>query len=160
MEITQWYAAFLGALIMLPMTTLVVRYISSLAQKHQHIFYKYVSISREITLLEVLLLLGIFAANAFCISFDIHHVQVLMHRSGLLSSINLSFLSFGYQMSYLYKNSVPGYTRIHYLIVGTSIAEALVHSVIGVILKTWGTDIASQITTWTVCSASSILIVF
>ena len=160
MDITQWHATFLGALIVLPMTTWVVRRISSVIQKNQHVFHKYVSISRKITLLEVFLVLIIFAANAFSIIFDVHSTQALVHRSGLLSSINFAFLCFGSQMTYLYKTSVPGYDRVHYLMVGISIAEALIHSVIGVILKMWRTDIVSQITNWMVCLASSAPIAF
>ncbi len=60
-------------------------------------------------------------------------------------------------MSYFYKSSVTGYNRIHYWEAGITITEALVHSVIAIILRMWRTDIVSQITTWTVCLVSSAL---
>jgi hypothetical protein len=155
MDITQWYAVFLGAFIVLPMTTWIARCISGLVQEHQHVLHKYVSISRRITRLEAFLILAILVGNAVCIGVNVHSAQTLMYRSGLLSSINFAFLSFGCQMSYIYKSSVTRYIRIHYWAAGISITEALVHSVIAVILRTWRTDIISQITTWTVCLASS-----
>jgi hypothetical protein len=154
MDIIQWYAVFLGALIVLPATTWAVRCISGLVQKHQHVFHKYVSTSMKLTLIEVSLILAILAANAFCVSFKVHSTQVLMHRSAILSSINFAFLSFGYQMSYLYQSSVVSYDRIHYWTAGIWITEALVHSVIGALFKMWRMDIVSQISTWTVCLAS------
>jgi hypothetical protein len=60
-------------------------------------------------------------------------------------------------MSSLYKSSsllLSDYDRIHYWVAGISIIEALVHSVIAVILKIGKADIVSQIITWTVCLAS------
>lgn len=155
MDITQWYAVFLGALIVIPMTTWIARCISGLVQEYQHVLHKYVSISRKITRLEVFLILAILVANASCISSDVHSTQTLMVRSGLLSIINFAFLSFGYQMSYFYKNSVTRYNRIHNWAAGITITEALMHSVIAIILRTWRTDIVSQISIWTVCLVSS-----
>ena len=155
MDITQWYAVFLGALIVLPMTTWIARYISGLVQEYQYVLHKYMFISRKITRLEAVQIFAILVANALCISFDVHSAQTLMVRSGLLSIINFAFLSFGYQMSYFYQSSVASYNTIHYWAAGISIIEALVHSVIAIILRTWRTDIVSQITTWTVCLASS-----
>jgi hypothetical protein len=157
MDITQWYAVFLGALIVLPMTTWIARCISALVQEYQHVLHKYVSISRKITRLEAFIILALLVANALCISSDVRSAQTLMVRSGLLSIINFAFLSFGYQMSYFYKISVTGYNRIHYWEAGITITEALVHSVTAIILRTWETDIVSQITTWTVCLVSSAL---
>ena len=113
------------------------------------------SISRKITRLEAFLILAILVANASCIGSDVHSTQTLMVRSGLLSIINFAFLSFGYQMSYFYKNSVTRYNRIHNWAAGITITEALMHSVIAIILRTWRTDIVSQISTWTVCLVSS-----
>jgi hypothetical protein len=155
MDITQWYAVFLGALIVLPMSTCIAKYISGLIHEYQHVLHKYMSISRKITLVEAFLILAILVANALCISSDVYSTQTLMVRSGLLSIINFAFLSFGYQMSYLYRSSVTGYNHIHYWAAGITITEALVHSVIAIILRTWRTDIVSQITTWTVCLVSS-----
>jgi hypothetical protein len=155
MDIAQWYPVFLGALIVIPMTTWFARCISDLVQEHQHVLYKYISISRKITRLEAFLILAILVANAVCISLDVHSTQTLMVQSGLLSIINFAFLSFGYQMSYFYKSSVMRYNRIHYWAAGITITEALVHSVIAIILRTWRMDIVSQITTWTVCLVSS-----
>jgi hypothetical protein len=156
MDITQWYAVFLGALIVLPMTTWIARCISSLAQEYQHVLHKYLFISRKITRLEAFQIFAILVANASCIGIDVHSAKTLMYRSGLLSSINFAFLSFGYQMSFFYESSVTRYNHIHYWAAGISIIEALLHSVIAIILRTWRTDIVSQITTWTVCLASSV----
>jgi hypothetical protein len=155
MDITQWYAVFLGALIVLPMTTWIARCLSGLVQEYQHVLHKYMFISRKITRLEAVQIFTILVTNALCISFDVHSAQTLMVRSGLLSIINFAFLSFGYQMSYFYQSSVASYNTIHYWAAGISIIEALVHSVIAIILRTWRTDIVSQVTTWTVCLASS-----
>jgi hypothetical protein len=58
-------------------------------------------------------------------------------------------------MSYFYQSSVARYNLIHYWAAGISITKALVHLVIAIILRMWRTDIVSQITTWTVCLASS-----
>jgi len=114
----------------------IARCICGLVQKYQHILHKYVSISRKITGLEAFLILAILVANASCISVNVHSAQTLIVRSGLLSIINFAFLSFGYQMSYFYQSSVTGYNRIHYWEAGITITEALVHSVIAIILKT------------------------
>jgi hypothetical protein len=155
MDITQWYAVFLGALIMLPMITCIAKCISSLAQKCHYILHQYAFISRKITRLETLLIPTILVANAICISLDVHSQETLMYQSGLLSSINFAFISFGYQMSYLYRSSVVAYNRIHYWEAGITVTKALIHSVTAIILRTWKTDIVSQITTWTVCLVST-----
>ena len=154
MDITQWYAVFLGAFIVLPMTMWTVKCISGLVQEYQHVLHKYVITSKKITRIEAVLILAILAANASCIALDIHSTEALMHRSGLLSSINLAFLMFGYQTSCFYKGSTTDYNHIHYLGAGITITEALLHSIIAIILKAWRTDIVSQITTWMVCLIS------
>jgi hypothetical protein len=114
MDITQWYAVFLGALIVLPMATWIARFVSDLVQEYQHVLHKYVFISRKITRLEAVLITAILVANAVCISSNVHNAQTLMARTGLLSSINFTFLSFGHQISYFYQSSATGYNRIHY----------------------------------------------
>ena len=154
MDITQCYAIFSGTVIALPMIVWAVRCISGLVHKYQHGLYRYVLTSKRITRLEAFLILAIIVANALYISVDVHSAQTLMYRSGLVSSINFAFLSFGYHMSSLYKSSgllLSDYNHIHYWAAGISITEALVHSVIAAILKMGQTDIVSQITTWTVC---------
>jgi hypothetical protein len=157
MDITTYYAIFSGALIGLPMIVWAVRCICSLAQKARKCspgLYEYVSISKNITLLEAFLMFAVLTANVLCIIVDVHSAQVLMYRSGLMSSINFAFLTFGYHMGSLYKSSgllLSDYDRIHYWAAAISITEALVHSVIAIILKMWKTDIVSQIGTWTVC---------
>lgn len=157
MNVTQRYAIFSGALIALPMIVWVVRCISGLVLKYQHGLYRYVLTSKRITLLEVFLILTVLVANALCISIDVHSAETLMYRSGVVSSINFAFLSFGYHMSSLYKSNgllLSDYGRIHYWAAGISITEALVHSVTAVILKMGKTDIVSLITAWTVCLTS------
>jgi hypothetical protein len=127
MDITRCYAIFSGALIMLPVMAWAVRCISGLVQEYQHGLNKYVSISKKITRLEVFLILAILVANVFCIGFNVHSAQKLMYRSGLVSSINFAFLSFGYHMGSLYKSSgllLSDYDHIHYWAAGISITEA------------------------------------
>lgn len=153
MDMTKWYAVFLSALILLPVAAWIVRYVAGLIQVHQYILYKYMCASLKITRLEALLIPTILGGNAVCIGASVHSAWTLMHRAGLLSSINFAFLSFAYQISYLYQSSPTGYDRIHYLVAGISITEAVMHSVIAAVLKVGGTDIVSQITTWTVCPA-------
>jgi hypothetical protein len=153
MDITQYYAIFSGALIVLPIIVWAVRCLSGLVYKYQNCLYRYAFTSKRVTRLEAFLISTVLAANAFCIGFD-YSAQNLMHRSGLVSSINFAFLTFGYHMNSLYKSSgllLSDYGRIHYWAAGISIVEALIHSVIAAILKTGKTDMVSRITTWTVC---------
>jgi hypothetical protein len=155
MDITKWYAVFLGAPILLPVAAWIVRGIAGLIQKCQHALHEYIFASQKITRLEAFLIPAILVANGLCVGIGVHSARTLMHRSGLLSSINFAFLSFAYQMSYLYQSSPTGYDRIHYLVAGIWITEALMHSVIAAVLRAWRTDIVSQITTWTVSLAST-----
>jgi hypothetical protein len=158
MDIIQCYAVFSAALIGLPLIVWAVRCVSGLVHEYQQVLYRYVSTSKNISILEAFLILAVLAANAVCIGFDVHSAQTLMYRSGLLSSINFSFLSFGYHMSSLYKSSgllLSDYNRIHYWAAGISITEALVHSVTAIVLKMWKTDFIVQITSWTVLSTIS-----
>ena len=151
---TQWYAIFSGALIGLPMIVWTVRCTSGLVQKYSPALHEYVSTSKIVTLREAFLMLAVLIANALCITLDVHTAQMLMYRSGLVSSINFAFLSFGYHMCSFYKSSgllLSDYDRIHCWAATISITEALVHSVIAITLKMWKTDIISQISTWTVC---------
>ena len=162
MNITQLYATFSGALIALPVIVWAVRCISGLVHKYQHGLYRYVLTSKRITRLEAFLIFAVLVANALCFSIDVHSAQTLMYRSGLVSSINFAFLSFGYHMSSLYKSSgllLSNYSRIHYWAAGISITEALVHSVTAVILKIGKTDIISLITAWAVCLTSPLITV-
>ena len=153
MDITQSYAVCVGLAIVLPTIVWVTRCISRVIKKNQHLFLKYVSCSWKITRLEALLMLFFLVVNVFCICFDVNSMQTIMHRSGLLSSINFIFLSFGHHMSYMFTGSglkLSDYDHIHRLAAAIWIAEALVHSVIAAVLKMWRTDPISQVTTWTV----------
>lgn len=154
MDFTRWYAIFSGALIALPMIVVAIKCTSSLIQKCFPRLCEYVSVLKNITLLEAFLMLAVFIANGLCITVKVHSAQMLMYRSGVVSSINFAFLSFGYHMGSLYKSSgllLSDYDRIHYWAAAISITEALVHSVVAITLKMWKTDIVSQIATWTVC---------
>lgn len=83
-------------------------------------------------------MLAVLIINALCITLDVYTVQILMYRSGLVLSINFTFLSFGYYMCSFYKSSsllLLDYNRIHYWAAIILITEALVHSVIAITLK-------------------------
>ena len=147
MEVTRWYAVFLGALIVLPVAMWIVRCVAGMIQGCEQALHKYMSASRKITRLEAFLILAILVANSVCIGVDVHNARMLMHRSGLLSIINFTFLSFGYQMSYLYQSSPTCYDRIHYLVAGILTTESLMHSVIAAVLRAGRGDIVSQIAT-------------
>jgi hypothetical protein len=153
---TQAYALLLGYTVGLALVLLIgikcMQYVSktarSLAKTYENTFRGF-PLPR---LQEGLPILIFLAANLFFLINGT--LEGIVLRSGRLSAINLTLLSFGYHMSflsYLSGLNMSHYRSIHYWGAGTMTSEVLAHTTAAVVQRT---STGSEVAMWAVCPSS------
>src|ERR1700730_5700343 len=126
MDITQWYAIALGSILFFSVILWVLRCIFRLVITCGYLpFLKYIAYPQLIndplvcgrtTCFHAILILGLLTSNALFIALQRPNIEKLISRSGLMSTINLIFLSLGNYMNFLFTDcsiASQDYDQIH-----------------------------------------------
>lgn len=165
MDVTQWYAVGLGAIVVSPIVFLILWSIRRIDHTYlaflflKHVFYpqihRYLRGSGKTTLFDVILILGFLITNVLCITIGVQDTSTLMKRTALMSTINLIPLSLGHHINFIFDRcgiKSKDYGRIHRWLGRAAVVEGFMHSVVAATSHAFNMHATSQVAAWVVSS--------